>query len=456
MILKNHYIKALLLVTSIVLSGVIFGIVLQHLQNGYYFTMAGIIILILVQAYLLVGLVNKTNKDLEKFFSSVRDHDSTIRFSEEKEIKSFRHLYNRMNNVNAVIQAVRIENERTRYFLQSVVDHIDIGLLSFDVNGRIDIFNKAAGKYLNVQKSGQLAVLKTDNNDLYEIINTIRPGQEVLHRIKRDNYLQSVLVKATELNFENRILKLVSFADITSELEKKEVDSWQKLIRVLTHEIMNSVSPITSLSSLISGYFRQKGSDKPVHPETIDINTIRKTLSGLDTIQETGRGLLDFVDKYRSLTLLPKPHLTRFTIESLFMKCKLLMESGTPGDIRIQMNTMPGDIALNADYSQVEQVMINLIRNSFEALCGKQNPVIKLDAFTDNESIIVRISDNGTGIPEDIIEDVFIPFYTTKENGSGIGLSLSKQIMQNHKGTISIAAVPGGGTRVTLKFPQAG
>ena len=452
MLLNRFFINVLIRVTLIVLSSVALGIVLQHLDRGYFYTLTGVVFLIVFQTWLLVNKVNKTNTDLEKFFSSVQDHDSSIRFPENAKNNSFVKLHDRMNRLNSIIQNVKIENERTSQFLQSVVDHVDIGLLSFDMNGRIEIYNKAAKRYLNLQQPSQLSSLKTVNGEIYKTINIIRPGQEILHKMKIDNHLQSILIKAAELKFESNVIKLVSFQDITNELDKKELDSWHRLIRVLTHEIMNSISPITSLTGVISGYFKRKEDEIPIPWEKIDHQIVTKTLSGLNTIEETGKGLLDFVDKYRSLTSLPKPNLSKFSVDSLFRKCKILMESNLPGNIKITASVSPEDLSLIADYAQVEQILINLIKNSVEALYGKKNGTIQLKAFQSDDAALMQVEDNGAGISGEIIEDIFVPFYTTKENGSGIGLSLSKQIMQNHDGTISVNSSPGRGSTFTLKF----
>jgi nitrogen fixation/metabolism regulation signal transduction histidine kinase len=453
MLLNKFFINILIRVTFIVLTSVILGIVLPHLDRGYYYTLTGIIFLIVLQTYLLVNQVNKTNADLEKFFSSVQDHDSSVRFPENTKNNSFRKLHDKMNNFNTIIQNVKIQNERTSQFLKSVVDHVDIGLLSFDVNGNIEIYNRAAKRYLNFQQPRQLSSLKTINDEIFKIINTIKPGQEILHKLKIDNLLQSILVKATELKFESNVIKLVSFQDITNELDKKELESWQRLIRVLTHEIMNSISPITSLTGVISGYFKKKDYENPVPLELIDHQIVSKTLSGLNTIEETGKGLLDFVDKYRRLTSLPKPNLSRFTIDSLFRKCKLLMESNISNNIKIITSVYPEDIAIVADYAQVEQILINLIKNAVEALSNMKDGTILLKAFYADDGTFIQVADNGIGISSDIIEDIFVPFYTTKEKGSGIGLSLSKQIMQNHDGTISVNSALNKGSEFTLKFP---
>jgi two-component system, NtrC family, nitrogen regulation sensor histidine kinase NtrY len=452
MLLNKFFLNVLTRVIFIVLTSIVLGVVLQHLDRGLYYTLSGVIFLIILQTWLLVNQVNKTNTDLEKFLSSVQDHDSSIRFPENAKNNSFGKLHNKMNQLNTVIQKVKIENERTSQFLQSVVDHVDIGLLSFDTNDRIGIYNRAVKRYLNGQQPQQLSSLKASNDELFLKINIIKPGQEILHKMKLNDHLQSILVKATELKFESNVIKLVSFQDITNELDKKELDSWQRLIRVLTHEIMNSISPITSLTAVISGYFKKKDNEDLSALELIDRQIVSKTLSGLNTIEETGKGLLDFVDKYRSLTSLPRPNLGKFTIDSLFRKCKLLMESNISKNIKIISDVCPEDISIVADFAQIEQIIINLVKNAAEALANKKNGTIQLKAFYADEGTLIQVEDNGIGIPGNIIEDIFVPFYTTKENGSGIGLSLSKQIMQNHDGTISVNSVPNKGSIFSLKF----
>ena len=453
MLLDRFFYNVFIRVILIVLTGIALGLVLQHLDKGYYFTLAGIVSLIILQFIMLVNQVNRTNSDLEKFFSSVQDHNTSFRFTEDAGSKSFRKLYVRMNRVNSIIQDARIESERAGHFLQSVIDHIDTGLLSVDETGRTGICNRAARKYVNIQKSSLVSSPVNDNDEISGILGAIRPGQEILYRKLTDDLRQSILVKASGLKYETNDIMLVSFQDITNELNKKELDSWQKLVRVLTHEIMNSISPITSLASVISGYYRSRDGGKVISPEAVDHQIISRTLSGLDTIEETGKGLLDFVDKFRSLTSLPLPRLATFSIYSLFSKCKLLLESNIPRDIKIHTSVMPEDLSVTADFAQTELVLINLVKNAVEALSGREHGSIQLRAFREANAVLIRVEDNGSGIPDDMLEDIFVPFYTTKANGTGIGLSLSKQIMQNHGGSISVGSVPGKGSKFTLKFP---
>lgn len=453
MVLDKFFINVLIRVTFIVLTCLVLGIILPYIDQGYYYTLTGITTLIVLQAWLLVNYVNNTNTDLEKFFSSVQDHDSSIRFSGKTANASFKKLHDRMNNLNAVIQRIKIENERKGHFLQSMVDQVDFGLLSFDHSGKIGIYNHAALRYLQLQSPRQLTSLKRKDKELFDILQTLQPGQELLHKTTLDNLPRSVLLKATGLKFDDSTIKLVSLQDITPELDKKETESWQKLIRVLTHEIMNSVSPITSLTKVISAYFKGKDQKTTLSAEKINQETIDKTLYGLNTIEETGNGLLDFVDKYRSLTFLPEPNPVEFEIQSLFGKCILLLETTIPSGIQITTNVEPEDIIVRADFAQIEQILINLIKNAVEAMDNRKKGLIVLKAFHDEINMYIEVEDNGPGISTDISDDIFVPFFTTKKNGSGIGLSLSKQIMQHHNGSISVNSVPDKGAQFTLQFP---
>ncbi|HLO60287.1 MAG TPA: ATP-binding protein [Bacteroidales bacterium] len=444
MVLKSFYINILVRVAFIVLSSMILAVIVHNIEHGYYYTLAGMLILIGIQALLLINVVNRTNADLIKFFSSVHDHDSSIRFPADN--NSFEKLRQKLNELNSTIQQIRMENEKSAQFLQTVVNHVSIGLMSFDHDGNPGIFNRAVKEFINVNHPG---TLKIKDPDLYQILQNIQPGHEILHKIKIKDQLQSILIRATELKFENRVIRLISFENITRELDRKELDSWQRLIRVLTHEIMNSVSPVTSLTSVISGYFKENGQIRK--PGDISERIINKTLEGLNTIEETGKGLLDFVDTYRTLTALPKSRFSPFKIANLFSSCKLLMDSGI-SDKFIQVEVNPPDLMLTADFSQVEQVLINLVKNATEALENSRDGAIRLSAFYQETDVIIRVEDNGPGIPDEIITDIFMPFFTTKANGSGIGLSLSKQIMQNHNGTLSVVSDTNG-TIFTLAFP---
>jgi signal transduction histidine kinase len=237
------------------------------------------------------------------------------------------------------------------------------------------------------------------------------------------------------------------------------MDSWQKLIKILNHEIMNSIAPITSLSSTLSGFYKSDGNE--TGSELITGKIISDTIRGLSIIEEHGKGLIKFVESYRSLTQLPKPEFTRINIEEFFERISILansfLDSGNEKfQIRpaIKINVMPSGLTLMADDKLVAQVIINVIRNSVEAFeLSMEDKIIEINASKDSdERVIITIRDNGPGMNADVLEKVFIPFFTTKESGSGIGLSLSKQIMRLHNGNITCDSSPDNGTTISLIF----
>jgi two-component system, NtrC family, nitrogen regulation sensor histidine kinase NtrY len=454
MVIPKFFLNVLVRVIGIVLSSVILGIILQHVDRGYYYTLAGMTGLIALQTWLLVQFVNRTNTDLERFLSTMQDQDSSVRFTARADSTTFEKLHERMDRVMEAVQRMKIDNERRGRVLHSLVDQADTGLLVIDGNGSFPVCNPVAASCLGLKGARDLTSLRKVDAELFGILESIEPGQEVLYKPEMQTPPKNVLIRATWMKSENTLQKLISLQDISRELDRKEVDSWQKLIRVLTHEIMNSISPITSLTSVISGYFRDNTKGRSLNPSEIDSQIIAKTLSGLETIEETGKGLLDFVDKYRSLTMLPEPEICRFRIGDLFRKCTILMESNLPAAIRITDTVKPADLSIEADYGQMEVVLINLIKNATEALAGVSDGMIQLIAFEEEGRVVMQVADNGTGIAPEQIENIFIPFYTTREKGSGIGLSLSRQIVQHHGGTLSVHSVPGKGSVFVMKMDQ--
>jgi len=258
-------------------------------------------------------------------------------------------------------------------------------------------------------------------------------------------------VRAAKFKMLEKQIKLISLQDITHELEENELDNWQKLIRVLTHEIMNSITPITTLTTSIRRGLRIN--DRMKTPREIKIEDIEDIVASNDLIEERANGLTNFVRKYRSLTILPRLSTSEFPLLDLFDKLyKMLSEKLQEQEIKFSCDVKPKDLHVVADRQLIEQMLINLLKNAMEATYHAKNARVKLNAYQAKERVYISIEDNGSGIPLDIADKIFMPFYTTKKAGSGIGLSLSRQIMRLHKGTISIRSNPGEKTVVLLKF----
>jgi C4-dicarboxylate-specific signal transduction histidine kinase len=264
--------------------------------------------------------------------------------------------------------------------------------------------------------------------------------------------MTSLSFKAAEFRLLDRKIKLISIQNIKMELEAEELEAWQKLIRVLTHEIVNSVTPVNSLTNTIIKMFEQDG--KQLNTAELDESVIKNALEGLHSIEKRNRGLIGFVKSYRSLTRIPKPVYMAFSLDIMFRNIFALVKNELASQkIRLMMDKIPGNLLLHADEKLVEQVMINLINNAVLSLQYTKDPLIKISVHSSSHQLKIHVSDNGPGIPEDIIGNIFIPFLTTREEGSGIGLSLSRQIMRLHEGSISVKSSPSVETVFTLSFP---
>jgi signal transduction histidine kinase len=311
----------------------------------------------------------------------------------------------------------------------------------------------------NLEQIPHLSKLKSIDPKLVELLENIKSGDQRRINVKVNHKLLSLAVHSQSIILQNREIKIVTLQDIKSELDMHEMDSWQKLIRILNHEIMNSVAPITSLSSTISGFYKE--GEEQRSPEHITPKIISDTLRGLNIIEDHGKGLIHFVESYRSLTQLPKPEFIRVNIWEFYERITILVNSYYDSDEdtnqvnpTIRTSVIPEDLTLMADDKLLAQVFINVIKNSIEAfdkLCDG-NEVLLNGSRNPDGRVVLSVQDNGPGMDSETVEKIFVPFFTTKESGSGIGLSLSRQIIRIHNGNISCDSTPGSGTTITMIF----
>jgi len=451
---KSLFSAVLFRIILIIISSFVFVSVIPYLHKEYYLSLAGIGILIVYQVYNLVHYVNKTNRKLAHFFNSVRNEDSSLIYSDDYDGKIFGSLSSSLNELNITIGEMRRRNARQSLFLNNLVEHVGVGLISYTIDGNVEIYNNAAKKLLQINQLSSIHDISIKYPELCTCILELQPYNHQLIKVMTKQSVLFLSLKLSKFKSEEKTLNLLSIQNIRGELEQNELDSWQKLIRVLTHEISNSVSPITSLANTIKRYFIRKDSGSVITIDELDDTLLHKTVDSLDTIETTGRGLIDFVDKYRSLTALPQPKFEIFRIRDLFDKLQILLTDEVDSNaIVLEFNSSPNTLELTADFGLLEKVLINLIKNSFQALEKFSDGRIIVRAYKNIESrVSITITDNGVGIPSNIIEDIFIPFYTTKNSGSGIGLSLSRQIMRLHSGTITVSSMPNETTVFTLVF----
>lgn len=401
-----------------------------------------------VQTIELIGYLNRTNRQIAYFFDAVRNDDTTLRFPENSGNKALDDLSGGLNRVNETIKNLKIELREQEQFFKVIMERLSVGIVVYNKNGNIIISNSSAKELLEIATLTHVNQLKRVDNDIFVAFKESVPGDKSLVRlngrkgVKQLSIISSIFIAAKEE------LKIIAIQDIRNELDANELDSWVKLIRVLTHEIMNTIAPITSLSSTILGYY--KGSNGAVPNGEVVADTIK----GLEVINERSGELTEFVDAYRKLTKIPHPNKTAVDVADLIESTIILCgQVNQNGKISVTHKVDIPGLEVIADRKQISQVLINLLKNSLESLACSENGKIILSAGrNENGRIQIKVIDNGPGIPDEIMDKIFVPFFSGKEGGSGIGLSLSRQIMLLHGGNLKISSVPGKYTEALLEF----
>ncbi len=387
----------------------------------------------------LLNYLNKTNRDLINFLDAIKYLDNVS--SNDATDLSFNQLHITYNEITNQLKEAWLAREHEQKYFQYTLENIGTGIISFDKEGKVELFNKAAKKILGIEKLSNIKELNQIGCDF----PCLEIGQTKLIKINTHLDQQLILVKSTAIKIGKKELRLISMQDIKTQLEESELEAWQKLIRVLTHEIMNSVTPIKSLT-----YSMQKMVSS-IEPDPDKTN---KILKGLAAIEKRSKGLLDFVESYKNLTQIPKLTYGRIEIKKLISTVlSLLNEEINKEDIKVISANIPDDISVVADEKLISQVIINLMKNSIIALKNKDDKVLEIGSGVDeNNKVYIQVSDNGDGISPEIIDQIFVPFYSTREGGSGIGLSFARQIMVMHNGRIEVKSKEGNGAIFILKF----
>ena len=428
---------------------------LFYTWKEFFITPVLIGVFIVIQLYALFKYVDKTNRDLASFLESIRFSEFTRSFQIEGMGSSFDELNKAFNDVIKDFQTVRTEKEEHFYYLQSIVQNIDISIVAYQKDGTVEMINKAAKKLFQISGLKNVKQLYAISNELVERLLSISPGESALIKVQQEDDLLQLAINSTEFKIHNKTIVLATIKNIQSVLEEQETEAWQKLISVLTHEIMNSITPIASLSSTIDLMIKNFQEELIADPSAnIDSETTNEIQQGLQTIHKRSTGLLHFVNTYRNLTRIPKPNFKITSVKNLFDNTVPLMNDEiAQAGISFHSEIEPSDIEFSVDVELLEQVVINLLKNAIHALDGATNPQITMRAFLNKRGrATIQVVDNGTGILPEVLDKIFIPFFTTKPKGSGIGLSLSRQIMRLHGGSITAYSVPSHGTTFTLTF----
>jgi two-component system, NtrC family, nitrogen regulation sensor histidine kinase NtrY len=439
-------VRLVLLIANVVVIASVFG------DKRLFFTQIILFLVLIVQIVDLLRFIHHTNREITRFFLAIKHSDFSITFRHSELGKSFRELQQSMSDIIESYKQVKIEKEAQFHFLQMLINQIQIGIIALE-NDDITLINSTAGSLLGVPDLKNWKLLQQLNpkftNEIAALGNTGRKLMEMTVGSER-KFLSVDVSTATILN---RTHKLITVQDINSEIEQKEIEAWHKLIRILTHEIMNSVTPISSLTETMQMLLTSKDGNAKKTDEITD-ELILDLLFSLQTIQKRSDGLLTFIENYRKLTRVPKPKIEPISIQNFLESIDKLLRAGLESKgISLSYSIQAVD-TLHADVALLEQVIINLISNSTYALENVAQPKIQLKVFKQSSNTIIEVSDNGKGISLKELSEIFTPFFSTRKDGSGIGLSLSKQIMSVHGGTIKVSSEVNVGTSMQLIFAR--
>lgn len=419
-------------------------IILLSAAATYLFFAKHLIILSILSLVLLVGAViniiryfNSLNHWIASFLLGIENDDTTLKTPSPTGNKAINEVYKGIERLNELFRKTKKDISTQEQYFRTVIDHSATGLFSVNDTGRVININPAAIKLTKLNEYHHINSLIGIDKKLPGFI--MEPSNKTSRQsaIFENQAGQKLLFKLSEIKTTDESIKLVAVSDITKELDNREIDSWIKLARTLSHEIMNNIAPITTLSKVISGYFISN--NKIIKSQDVNSKTIANTVKGLTVIEERGLGLISFVENYRKFTKLPEPQFKEVNLSKI-LESNLITASAYPGFnvIKIEKN-IPTDIMFTTDEKLLSQVILNLLKNASEALSeNTTNPQISIKLLRMGSAVKIEIANNGPQIPSEIKEQIFIPFYTTKEDGSGIGLSLSKQIILQMGGDINL------------------
>jgi nitrogen fixation/metabolism regulation signal transduction histidine kinase len=413
-------------------------------------------LLMVYQVANLVHYVEKITRDLTRFLESVRYADFSQGFTSEGRGPLFARLRDAFEEVTSEFRRIRAEKEEQVRYLENVVQHLGIALISYRADGTVELMNTAARRLLRTGPIRNIEALERVSEPLVGALRDLDSGEQSMVRVAEEDRTLQLAVHVSRFRLRNEAHALASIQDLRNELEEKEMEAWQQLTRVLTHEIMNSVAPISSLASTAHRLLSEAPASPNGTPPQELSEIAEDAREAVQTIERRSKGLISFVDSYRSFTKIPNPSFKVLEVQELFDDVRRLLRVQIEEHaLDLRINVAPEDLQVSADPELIEQVLINLVLNAMQAVEDEPEPRIELRARIDRRSRpVLQVIDNGPGIPPDVQEKIFVPFFTTKEDGSGIGLSLSRQIMRLHGGALTVRSDPDADaeTVFTLRF----
>jgi signal transduction histidine kinase len=418
--------------------------------QGMYLYMVIACPLLVYELIDMIRFQKKAQDEVSQFVESIHYRDFSRHFDVRKAPTELKPLRKGFNEINTTFKLISRERETQYHYLQKILELVDTGILSYEIEtGETGWINEAFKRIIGIPYIKTISSLEKREEVLYKEIIDVKPGESKVISMTRNQQLIKILITASLLRSDDKVYKLIAFQNVSEALDETESRAWQKLLSVMTHEIMNSVAPISSLADTLKNRLQSPEiANSPVSSQLEDLEL------GIDTIKRRSEGLLKFTESYRNLNKITKLDLKKILVRDLFENLSSLMHpSMEKKHIELEIVLRDPALAIEADINLLEQVMINLLVNAIEAVKDKEGPRITLSAeIQPNNRTVVKVADNGSGIPTELLDKIFIPFFSTRKTGSGIGLSLCKQIMLLHKGTIQVQSAEGRGSAFLLQF----
>jgi len=437
------------------LGGILFTmflLVATWLNHSLAITISIFVVLMVVQVISLVKYLHEPNADVQKILRTISNQN----YSPDDELNftnaTASQLHNSINKLLKQHKEQSFYKSEESLFFKNIVQHAGIGLIAINEEGKVEVMNNAAKKLLQVYDIKYITELQSLSQELVDMFFKLKTGGRDLAKLNIDGELVQLSVYAIELVLKKRAYKMITLQNINSELEEMEMTAWQNLVRVLTHEIMNSVTPISSLAATVESNLKLLG--KANETLTLEFEDKEDLLLAIHTIQRRSEGLIHFVKDFRNLTHIPQPKFEKLSVSEIFDGINVLLSKEIlASKIAFTATIEPQTLVIDADKALIEQVIINLIKNAIQAFDEETNRLIEVNAFKDDKNrVVISVKDNGSGIEEEALSRIFTPFFTTKKSGSGIGLSLSRQIMRKHKGSLSVVTQIDEGTEFIIRF----
>jgi len=429
------------------------GILLVYLflNTQLWFTIAGVSCIFISSVCSLYNYINQIREDIRRFINAVKTRDHTLNFKNKSTKGSFPDLYNSFDDIIKTHKDIQLEQDAMFQLIRTILQQVPVGVIVVKENGvadtgmEISFFNEAASALLNVPAYKYWHRLKQHLPQFAAEIESIRKGGKRFLELKIQDKLIQLSTEVIPLNLYGSNYMIISFQNIKDEIEQKEIEAWNRLIGVISHEILNSITPISSLSDTVHSMVANK--------DSLNKEDLEDLKPALQTIKRRSEGLLGFVKDYRLIAELPTPELESHSIGGILQHIHVLMQPfASVKKIKLQVGQTSSKISVNADLKLVEQALINLVTNSIHALEGIADPLIEIDYRLEQNKLFIEVTDNGKGIEADQLEKIFVPFFTTRSNGSGIGLTITRNIMKMHYGSLEVYSLPYEKTTFSLVF----